>query len=105
MEGNITLYSKLDASVFKVSNNSRSDHPITGYATLTVNGISKEVKIQYQVHGIIDAVNRKNGSLFTQSTLILNLFFDPKDFGFHASDNLSNPMEIEIVEGIINEED
>lgn len=105
MEGNITLYSKLDASVFEISNNSPSDHPITGFATLTVNGISKEVKIQYQVHGIIDAVNRKNGSLFTQSKLILNLFFNPKDFDFPASDNLSNPMEIEIVEGIINEKD
>jgi hypothetical protein len=105
MEGDISLSSKLDASVFEISNNSPSDHPITGFAYLTMNGVSKEVKIEYQVHGIIDAVNRKNGSLFTQSKLILNLFFNPKDFAFQASDNLSNPMEIEIVEGIINEKD
>ena len=104
MDGNIKFFSKLDKSIFEISKNSQSDNFTKGYGNLTLNGVTKRVEFDYHINGALGAITPGSKSLFTPSKLTLNMFFNPADFNLESTEKLSNPMEIEIYVGVINEQ-
>ena len=104
LEGDIQLTTKLDENIFEISDNTTSSHTVNDFASLTINGVTNQVAITYQIHGMISSVNRTNGSLFTEAKITLSLFFDPNDFDFPESSSLSSTIELNIFEGILNEQ-
>lgn len=104
LEGDIQLTAKLDENIFEISDNTTSSHTVNDFASLTINGVTNQVAITYQIHGMISSVNRTSGSLFTEAKITLSLFFNPNDFDFPEASTLSNTIELNIFEGILNEQ-
>lgn len=99
LRGDIILETTINPDLLTIEHESVLMDVYENNVLVTLNGVSKTLTCRYRVNFI-----KTNNIIHPEKKFSINLFINPEDFDIRPPFRLGNPIEIEIEDGILNEQ-